>query len=92
MVAAVGFDTYVRILEEAVAELRGQPIKREQDPELTVDVPAFLPDDYIPDTGQRLELYRRLAQARDEDDVRDRWPRSRTVMAPCPRRRPCWGR
>jgi transcription-repair coupling factor (superfamily II helicase) len=71
VVATVGFDTYVRILEEAVAELRGQPIKREQDPELSVDVPAFLPDDYIPDTGQRLELYRRLAQARDEDDVRD---------------------
>ena len=53
-----------------MAELRGQPIQREQDPEISVDVPAFLPDDYIPDTGQRLELYRRLAQARDEDEVR----------------------
>jgi transcription-repair coupling factor (superfamily II helicase) len=53
-----------------VAELRGQPIKAERDPEISVDVPAFLPDDYIPDTGQRLDLYRRLAQARDEDDVR----------------------
>jgi transcription-repair coupling factor (superfamily II helicase) len=70
LVAAVGFDTYVRILEEAVAELRGQPIKKEQDPEVSVDVPAFLPDDYVPDTGQRLDLYRRLAQAGDEDDVR----------------------
>jgi transcription-repair coupling factor (superfamily II helicase) len=69
-VAAVGFDTYARLLEEAVAELRGQPIKAERDPEISVDVPAFLPDDYIPDTGQRLDLYRRLAQARDEDDVR----------------------
>ena len=71
LVAAVGFDTYVQILEEAVAELRGQPIRREQDPEVSVDVPAFLPDDYIPDTAQRLELYRRLAQARDEDDVKE---------------------
>jgi len=69
LVAAVGFDTYARILEEAVAELRGQPIRAEHDPEISVDVPAFLPDDYIPDTGQRLELYRRLAQAKDEDDV-----------------------
>ena len=33
-------------------------------------MPAFLPDDYVPDTGQRLDFYRRLAQARDEDDVR----------------------
>ncbi|HEX7499458.1 MAG TPA: transcription-repair coupling factor [Polyangia bacterium] len=70
LVAAVGFDTYARILEEAVAELRGQPIRTEHDPEISVDVPAFLPDDFIPDTGQRLELYRRLAQAADEDDVR----------------------
>jgi transcription-repair coupling factor (superfamily II helicase) len=69
-VAAVGFDTYVRILEEAVAELRGQPIRHEEDPEVSVDVPAFLPDDYVPDTGQRLDLYRRLAQAGDEDEVR----------------------
>jgi transcription-repair coupling factor (superfamily II helicase) len=70
LVAAVGFDTYARILEEAVAELRGQPIRAEHDPEISVDVPAFLPDDFIPDTGQRLEFYRRLAQAADEDEVR----------------------
>ena len=70
LVAAVGFDTYARILEEAVADLRGQPIRAEHDPEITVDVPAFLPDDHIPDPGQRLELYRRLAQASDEDGVR----------------------
>jgi transcription-repair coupling factor (superfamily II helicase) len=69
-VAAVGFDTYARILEEAVAELRGEPIKAEHDPEISVDVPAYLPDDYVPDTGQRLDFYRRLARARDEDDVR----------------------
>jgi len=69
LMAAVGFDTYARILEEAVAELRGQPIRAEHDPEISVDVPAFLPDDYIPDTGQRLEFYRRLAQAKSEDEV-----------------------
>ncbi|HVU50709.1 MAG TPA: transcription-repair coupling factor, partial [Polyangia bacterium] len=69
-VAAVGFETYAKILEEAVAELKGEPIKRDLDPEITVDVPAFLPDDYLPDTGQRLDFYRRLAQAGGEDDVR----------------------
>jgi transcription-repair coupling factor (superfamily II helicase) len=69
-VASVGFETYARILEEAVAELRGEPIKPEHDPEISVDVPAFLPDDYVPDAGQRLDFYRRLAQARTEDDVR----------------------
>jgi transcription-repair coupling factor (superfamily II helicase) len=69
-VASVGFETYARILEEAVAELRGEPIKQEHDPEISVDVPAFLPDDFVPDAGQRLDFYRRLARARNEDDVR----------------------
>ncbi|MES1157474.1 MAG: TRCF domain-containing protein, partial [Haliangium ochraceum] len=69
-VAAVGFETYARILEEAVAELRGEPIRAERDPEIAADVPAFLPDDYVPDTGQRLDFYRRLAQAADEDVIR----------------------
>jgi transcription-repair coupling factor (superfamily II helicase) len=69
-VAAVGFETYARILEEAVAELKGEPIRHERDPEISVDVPAFLPDDYVTDMGQRLDFYRRLARATDEDDIR----------------------
>ncbi|HEY4188684.1 MAG TPA: transcription-repair coupling factor [Polyangia bacterium] len=69
-VAAVGFETYARILEEAVAELKGEPIRHERDPEIAVDVPAFLPDDYVPDAGQRLDFYRRLARADSDDDIR----------------------
>jgi transcription-repair coupling factor (superfamily II helicase) len=69
-VAAVGFETYTRILEEAIAELKGEPLRPERDPEISVDLPAFLPDDYVPDTGQRLDFYRRFAQAAGEDDVR----------------------
>ena len=42
-VAAVGFETYARMLEEAVAELRGEPIKPEHDPEISVDVAGFSP-------------------------------------------------
>jgi len=68
-IQAIGFDAYSRILTEAVAELRGQPILRESDPELALDVPAYLPDEYIEDTGARLDLYRRLSVARDRDTV-----------------------
>ncbi|HEX2659668.1 MAG TPA: transcription-repair coupling factor [Polyangia bacterium] len=68
-VAAVGFETFARILEEAVAELKGEPIRQDRDPEVAVDVPAFLPDDYVPDTGQRLDFYRRLARAENEDQI-----------------------
>jgi transcription-repair coupling factor (superfamily II helicase) len=71
MIAAVGFEAYTQILEEAVAALRGEAIHREVDPELTCDLPGFIPDDYLPDVGQRLEFYRRLSAARDEQEVRE---------------------
>ena len=68
-IQAVGFEAYARLLEEAVAELRGDQVAREEETELNVDIPAFLPNDYVVDTGQRLDLYRRLARARDVDAV-----------------------
>ena len=85
-IAAVGFETYAQMLEEAVAELRGEPITHERDPELTCDVPGFIPDDYVPDIGQRLEFYRRLSQARDEEEVRAIARRARRSLRPAARR------
>ncbi|KIG19109.1 Transcription-repair coupling factor [Enhygromyxa salina] len=70
-IQAIGFEAYARILGEAVAELRGDPISYETDPELVFDVPAFLPDTYVEDVGQRLDFYRRLSTARDADEVRE---------------------
>ncbi len=68
-IQAIGFEAYSRILAEAVAELRGQPITVQTDPEIVFDVAAFLPDTYVEDTGQRLDLYRRLSSAPDIDGV-----------------------
>jgi transcription-repair coupling factor (superfamily II helicase) len=68
-IAAVGFDQYVKMLEVAVAELRGEPIHSAVDPELSIEIPGFIPDDYVPDPGQRLELYKRLSAVVDDDDL-----------------------
>lgn len=68
-IAAVGFDTYVRMLEEAVAELDGRPLHSAIDPELSAEVPGFIPDDYVPDPRQRLELYKRLSSVEDDDEL-----------------------
>ena len=70
-IAAIGFEAFARILQEAVAELRGDPITRESDPELVFDVPAFLPDTYVEDVGARLDFYRRLSTAGDGGAVRE---------------------
>jgi transcription-repair coupling factor (superfamily II helicase) len=68
-VASVGFDLFLRMLEEAVAELRGQPIVRDVDTELTLEAPLYLPEDYVDDVGLRLSFYKRFATAEDEADV-----------------------
>ena len=70
-VASVGLDLFCQMLDEAVHELRGEPVVHEVDPELSFDVTALLPDDYVSDVGVRLSLYKRLASAADEAQVAD---------------------
>ena len=68
-VASVGFELFCSMLDEAVHELRGDPVVHDVDPELSFDVEALLPDDYIAEIGVRLSLYKRLASAIDEAHV-----------------------
>jgi transcription-repair coupling factor (superfamily II helicase) len=78
---AVGFDLYLRWLEETVRALRGQgATERPAPPDVVLDRPAHLPDGYVPDDDAKLDLYRRLARAessgeidRLRDELRDRF-------------------
>ncbi len=63
-IAAVGFDLYCRLLEEAIRELKGEEITEEIEPEIKIGVSAYISDDYIPDGNQKMEFYQRLADAR----------------------------
>ena len=75
-IAAVGYDLYVRLVAEAVSELKGEPVRVPVD--ITVDLPvdAFLPPEYVEREDLRLEAYRRLAEVRDPaavEDLRTEW-------------------
>src|SRR5256714_11674897 len=70
-IMGLGFDLYVKLLEEAVAELRGQVESLAPEPRLLTDWSAYLPDDYVPDEHEKLALYRRLAEARAEGAIDD---------------------
>ena len=68
-IADVGFDLYLRLVGEAVAEYRGEDA--EPEPELRIELPvtAHLPGDYIESERLRLEMYKRIAEVRSSDDL-----------------------
>jgi transcription-repair coupling factor (superfamily II helicase) len=77
---AVGVDYYFELLEEAVRELRGQEKKIEIEPEINLKISAYFPVDYLPDVGERVQLYRRLSSiealervSEIESEIRDRF-------------------
>jgi len=66
---SVGYETYMEMLEETIAELSGQAHEEWIDPEIKLPVVGRLPEDYVPDVSQRLVLYKRLSNTRDENEV-----------------------
>ena len=68
-IAAVGFDTYLKLLSEAVAEMKGEPVEAEREVRMDLPVKAFVPPEWVGQEALRLELYRRIATALDEDEL-----------------------
>lgn len=68
-VADIGFEYYNQLLEEAIGQLKGEALEERCEPEINLAIPAFIPESYVPDTNQRLVLYKRLVQAESDDEV-----------------------
>jgi len=83
-VAAVGIEMFSDLLEQAAAELKGEPIETDIEPELTLDRPGYLPEEYIPDVGRRLEFYKRFASACTEEEVESAAAELRDRFGPLP--------
>ena len=75
-IAAVGYDLYVQLVSEAVAELKGEKPREPAEIKLDLPVNANLPPDYVSREDLRLEAYRRLSTVTthvEVDDIRDEW-------------------
>lgn len=70
---AVGYDMYLKLLSEAVAEEKGEKSVEEDEQECLIDLPieAHIPEDYITSTPQRLSVYKRIAAIRSDADAND---------------------
>src|SRR5437764_405717 len=75
-IAAVGYDLYCQMVNEAVAELKGEPVREPAEIKLDLPIDANLPADYVTREDLRLEAYRRLAAVTSHaqvDDIRAEW-------------------
>ena len=75
-IAAVGYDLYVEMVTQAIAELSGEPVRIPAEIKLDLPVDAHLPDDYVAQEDLRIEAYRRLATVTslsEVDDITAEW-------------------
>jgi transcription-repair coupling factor (superfamily II helicase) len=67
-IASVGFDLYCKLVEDMVKDIRGEKIDSQIETELNLMVKGFIPKDYVPDLNQRLDFYRRIQVASDNEE------------------------
>lgn len=67
----VGFDLYVKMLEEAISRVKGEDVAVEVRTAVNLSANFYLPDSYIPDTKQKIEFYKRFEGASDLDEIAD---------------------
>ena len=68
---SVGYDLYSEMLSEAVAQKRGQVKKPVSNAEIDVNVEAYLPDEYVSDSRQKIALYKQIRQAKSDQELLD---------------------
>ena len=67
----VGYDTYCDLLDQVIKEMKGIEIEEEQDIQIDLDVTSYIPDEYISDSNQKIEIYQDIALCKDEKDIQD---------------------
>ncbi|MBI1987319.1 MAG: transcription-repair coupling factor [Nitrospinae bacterium] len=67
--SAIGFELYCKLLEEAIRELKGEASEDDVEPELLLGLEGYIPEDYISNANQRLDVYKRLSDIREPEDL-----------------------
>ena len=70
-IAAVGYDMFLKLMENSIAELKGEATVEALEPEINVNLSALLSEHYIPDIDQRMSAYRRLARMTELQQIAD---------------------
>lgn len=83
-VAALGYDLYMRLLEEAIQEVKGDSTSRAPEPELKLGLAAVIPEDYVSEMGLRLSLYKRFSSVETEEELENLAAETKDRFGPLP--------
>jgi len=83
-IAAVGYDMFLKLMENAISDLKGEETVEPLEPEINVNFSAFLSESYIPDIDQRMSAYRRLAKMTELQQLADFKSESLDRFGPLP--------
>ena len=67
----VGYDTYCNLLDEVVKEMRGIEVKPDIDIQIDLNVSSYIPETYIEDSNQKIEIYQNIALCKNEQDIQN---------------------
>jgi len=67
----VGYDTYCNLLDEVVKEIQGEVVTPEIDVQIDLDATCYIPDTYISDSSQKIEMYQEIALCKNEEDIQN---------------------
>ena len=67
----VGYDMYCTLLDQVVKEMQGYEIEEDTDVQIDIDVSSYIPDEYISDSSQKIEIYQDIALCKNEGDIQD---------------------
>jgi transcription-repair coupling factor (superfamily II helicase) len=70
-IAAIGYDLYAQLLQQAIQELKDEDIPEDFEPELKFNMPAKIPEGYVSDAHLRLQLYKQISSSEDVEDVEE---------------------
>lgn len=83
-IATVGYELYLRLMEEAISEVKGETVKAAPEPELNLRLTGAIPESYMPETQMRLTLYKRFASVQDEEELTALGDETRDRFGPLP--------
>lgn len=67
----VGYDMYNRLLQEVVQEIKGEKVEENKDITVDLKLSAYIPDTYIDNTNQKIEIYQDIADSRNEEELQN---------------------